>query len=77
MTTLLTILNEMLGMTTDNKIPTYNKLVDNYTRKDSATRQQIRYWMLNEDNVAPLLVDELPSDFFNGKGEDLIKDISN
>ena len=33
--------------------------------------------MLNEDNVAPLLVDELPSDFFNGKGEDLIKDISN
>jgi hypothetical protein len=33
--------------------------------------------MLNEDNVAPLFVDELPSDFFNGKGEDLIKDISN
>ena len=33
--------------------------------------------MLNEDNVAPLLVDELPSDFFNRKGEDLIKDISN
>ena len=33
--------------------------------------------MLNEDNVASLLVDELPSDFFNGKGEDLIKDISN
>ena len=27
--------------------------------------------------VAPLFVDELPSDFFNGKGEDLIKDISN
>ena len=24
-----------------------------------------------------LFVDELPSDFFNGKGEDLIKDISN
>ena len=46
-------------------------------RKDSATRQQICYWMLNEDNVAPLLVDELPSDFFNRKGEDLIKDISN
>lgn len=74
---LLNILNKMLGLTTDNKIPTYNELVDNDTRKDSATRQQIRYWMLNEDNVAPLLVDELPSDFFNGKGEDLIKDISN
>ena len=64
-------------MTDNNKIPTYNKLVDNDTRKDSVTRQQIRYWMLNEDNVAPLLVDEFPSDFFNGKGEGLIKDISN
>ena len=51
--------------------------MDNDTRKDSVTRQQIRYWMLNEDNVAPLFVDELPSDFFNRKGEDLIKDISN
>lgn len=46
-------------------------------RERFCNTQQIRYWMLNEDNVAPLLVDELPSDFFNGKGEDLIKDISN
>ena len=30
-------------MTDNNKIPTYNKLVDNDTRKDSVTRQQICY----------------------------------
>lgn len=74
---LLNILNKMIGLNTDNKIPTYNELVDNDTRKDSATRQQIRYWMLNEDNVAPLFVDEIPSDFFVGKGEELIKDVAN
>lgn len=74
---LLNILNKMIGLNSDNKIPTYNELVDNDTRKDSTTRQQIRYWMLEEDNVAPLFVDEIPSDFFSGKGEELIKDVAN
>lgn len=77
---LLNIINKMMGIGFGQKALTYNELInDSGPYKKSNTLKQIRFWMLEEENVAPLMVDELPSTFFgyDKKGEDLIKDVSN
>lgn len=77
---LLNIINKMMGIGFGQKALTYNELInDSGPYKKANTLKQIRFWMLEEENVAPLMVDELPSTFFgyDKKGEDLIKDVSN
>ena len=75
---LLNIINRMLGLNDMTEPTTYSELVvDDSVQKNSKTITQLKYWMLEEDNVAPLLIDELPDKFFNAKGVQFIKDVAN
>lgn len=75
---LLNIINRMLGLNDMTEPTTYSELVvDDSVRKNSKTITQLKYWMLEEDNVAPLLIDELPDKFFDAKGVQFIKDVAN
>lgn len=75
---LLNIINRMLGLNDMTEPTTYSELVvDDSVQKNSKTITQLKYWMLEEDNVAPLLIDELPDKFFDAKGVQFIKDVAN
>lgn len=75
---LLNIINKMLGLNDLTEPTTYSELVvDESSQKNSKTITQLKYWMLEEDNVAPLLIDELPDKFFDAKGVQFIKDVAN
>ena len=75
---LLNIINRMLGLNDITEPTTYSELVvDDSVQKNSKTITQLKYWMLEEDNVAPLLIDELPDKFFDAKGVQFIKDVAN
>lgn len=75
---LLNIINRMLGLNGMTEPTTYSELVvDDSVQKNSKTITQLKYWMLEEDNVAPLLIDELPDKFFDAKGVQFIKDVAN
>ena len=75
---LLNIINRMLGLNDMTEPTTYSELVvDDSVQKNSKTITQLKYWMLEEDNVAPLLIDELPDKFFGAKGVQFIKDVAN
>lgn len=75
---LLNIINRMLGLNDMTEPTTYSELVVNDSvQKNSKTITQLKYWMLEEDNVAPLLIDELPDKFFDAKGVQFIKDVAN
>lgn len=75
---LLNIINRMLGLNDMTEPTTYSELVvDDSVQKNSKTIIQLKYWMLEEDNVAPLLIDELPDKFFDAKGVQFIKDVAN
>lgn len=75
---LLNIINRMLGLNDMTEPTTYSELVvDDSVQKNSKTITQLKYWMLEEDNVAPLLIDELPDKFFDSKGVQFIKDVAN
>ena len=75
---LLNIINRMLGLNYMTEPTTYSELVvDDSVQKNSKTITQLKYWMLEEDNVAPLLIDELPDKFFDAKGVQFIKDVAN
>lgn len=75
---LLNIINRMLGLNDMSEPTTYSELVvDDSVQKNSKTITQLKYWMLEEDNVAPLLIDELPDKFFDAKGVQFIKDVAN
>lgn len=75
---LLNIINRMLGLNDMTEPTTYSELVvDDSVQKNSKTITQLKYWMLEEDNVAPLLIDELPDKFFDPKGVQFIKDVAN
>jgi hypothetical protein len=75
---LLNIINRMLGLNDMTEPTTYSELVvDDSVQKNSKTITQLKYWMLEEDNVAPLLIDELPDKFFYAKGVQFIKDVAN
>ena len=75
---LLNIINRMLGLNDMTEPTTYSELVvGDSVQKNSKTITQLKYWMLEEDNVAPLLIDELPDKFFDAKGVQFIKDVAN
>ena len=75
---LINIINRMLGLNDMTEPTTYSELVvDDSVQKNSKTITQLKYWMLEEDNVAPLLIDELPDKFFDAKGVQFIKDVAN
>ena len=75
---LLNIINRMLGLNDMTEPTTYSELVvDDSVQKNSKTITQLKYWMLEEDNVAPLLIDELPDKFFDAKGGQFSKDVAN
>ena len=75
---LLNIINRMLGLNDMTEPTTYSELVvDDSVQKNSKTITQLKYWMLEEDNVVPLLIDELPDKFFDAKGVQFIKDVAN
>lgn len=75
---LLNVINRMLGLNDMTEPTTYSELVvDDSVQKNSKTITQLKYWMLEEDNVAPLLIDELPDKFFDAKGVQFIKDVAN
>lgn len=75
---LLNIINRMLSLNDMTEPTTYSELVvDDSVQKNSKTITQLKYWMLEEDNVAPLLIDELPDKFFDAKGVQFIKDVAN
>ena len=75
---LLNIINRMLGLNDMTEPTTYSELVvDDSVQKNSKTITQLKYWMLEEDNVAPLLIDELPDKFFDAKVVQFIKDVAN
>lgn len=74
---LLQILQKMLGLSKSKPI-LYNNIIPTGRTKKSDTITQIQLWM-NENNVAPILIDEIDEEFFSNKdrGNNLIVNVSN
>ena len=74
---LLQILQKMLGLSKSKPI-LYNNIIPTGRTKKADTITQIQLWM-NENNVAPILIDEIDEEFFSNKdrGNNLIVNVSN
>lgn len=74
---LLQILQKMLGLSKSKPI-LYNNIILTGRTKKADTITQIQLWM-NENNVAPILIDEIDEEFFSNKdrGNNLIVNVSN
>ncbi|QBP18217.1 hypothetical protein ELX58_03495 [Acetilactobacillus jinshanensis] len=76
---LLRILIKLLGINNGSDPQLYSEIIpEGVTRKKSLTIKQIEAW-INTGNVAPIIVDEVPSVFFKrpNYGNDLIVDETN
>lgn len=76
---LLRIIAKMLGIYGGVPFLNYDKILpDQFTNKKSSTVRQLKSWLQSEE-VEPLLIDELTSDFFETKayGNDLVLSVSN
>ena len=76
---LLQILQKMLGLSKSKSKPIlYNNIIPTGRTKKADTITQIQLWM-NENNVAPILIDEIDEEFFSNKdrGNNLIVNVSN
>ena len=74
---LLQILQKMLGLSKSKPI-LHNNIIPTGRTKKADTITQIQLWM-NENNVAPILIDEIDEEFFSNKdrGNNLIVNVSN
>ena len=74
---LLQILQKMLGLSKSKPI-LYNNIIPTGRTKKADTITQIQLWM-SENNVAPILIDEIDEEFFSNKdrGNKLIVNVSN
>ena len=74
---LLQILQKMLGLSKSKPI-LYNNIIPTGRTKKADTITQIQLWM-NENNVAPILIDEIDEEFFSNKDREnnLIVNVSN
>ena len=77
---LVELISQMMGYPDKNNMTLYSSILpDGISRKKSLTIDELSRWTKSDKTIAPLLIDEVPEEFFSktNYGYDLVKNVSN